>query len=158
MTGTGEHSAVTSGRLPGPVLVVGAGLVGSSVGLALVRAGVDVFVSDADPTVAHVAASRGAGSDSPLSVQPAVVVVATPPDHLGAEIAVALRTYPTAVVTDVGSVKAKPLAELVDSGVELRRYVGGHPIAGSERSGPLAAAADLFDGRAWAVVPRAGCS
>lgn len=158
MTGPGDRSAVASGRLQGPVLVVGAGLIGSSVAMALVRAGVDVHVTDADPTVAHVAASRGAGSDAPLSGPPVVVVVATPPDHLGAELAVALEAHPAAVVTDVGSVKAKPLAELVDSGVDLSRYVGGHPIAGSERSGPLAAAADLFDGRAWAVVPREGCA
>ncbi|HEY7043399.1 MAG TPA: prephenate dehydrogenase/arogenate dehydrogenase family protein, partial [Nocardioidaceae bacterium] len=42
---------------------------------------------------------------------------------------------------------------VLESGIDAGRYVGGHPMAGSERSGPLASAADLFDGRAWAVVP-----
>jgi prephenate dehydrogenase len=56
------------------------------------------------------------------------------------------------VVTDVGSVKTAPLRFLEDRpGVE--RYVGGHPMAGSERSGPLAASPTMFDGRPWAVTP-----
>ena len=74
----------------------------------------------------------------------------------GDEVGAALADFPAAVVTDVGSVKAKPLAQL--RGRRRRpgaRYVGGHPMAGSERSGPMAAAADLFDGRTWAVVDRA---
>ena len=125
--------------------------------MALTRAGVETYVRDLDRNVAHVASSLGAGSDDELKGDPALVVVATPPDVLGEEIACALRTYPSAVVTDVGSVKRSPLQELLDRGEPGSRYVGGHPMAGSERSGPLAAAADLFDGRAWAVVVRPEC-
>lgn len=139
--------------LPGPVLVVGAGLIGASVAMALERAGVTTYVKDVDAVVARVAASRGAGSDGDLEGSPTLVVVATPPDQLGAEILSALRSFPDAVVTDVGSVKVKPLDEVVSAGVDASRYVGGHPMAGSERSGPLASAADLFDGRTWAVTP-----
>lgn len=144
-------------QLSGPVLVVGAGLIGTSVALALTRAGVATYLRDADRTVAHIAASRGAGSDSELPADPTLVVVATPPDALGAEIAAALMTCPAAVVTDVGSVKGGPLRELRQASVAASRYVGGHPMAGSERSGPMAASADLFEGRAWAVVERADC-
>lgn len=140
------------GPLGGPVLIVGAGLIGASVGMALQRAGVEAYLRDTDTGVAHVAASRGAGSDSEPPVSPAVVVVATPPDHLADEIERALADYPAAVVTDVCSVKGRPLAQLGERGVALGRYVGGHPMAGSERSGPLASAADLFDGRTWAIV------
>lgn len=143
--------------LVGPVLVVGAGLIGASVAMALTRAGITAHIRDVDPRVAHVASSRGAGSDRDPDGAPQLVVVATPPDHLSAEIARALAAYPAAVVTDVGSVKAKPLAELAGAATELGRYVGGHPMAGSERSGPLASAADLFDGRTWAVVERPDC-
>jgi prephenate dehydrogenase len=63
-------------------------------------------------------------------------------------------------VTDVGSVKTHPLSEVAGT-VEpdqLSRYVGSHPMAGSERSGPLAASAALFDGRPWAVTPHASSS
>ncbi len=149
--------ATPAGSLDGPVLVVGAGLIGASVGMALGRSGVPTHIRDLDSHVAHVAASRGAGSLLPPEPGPALVVVATPPDDLAEAIATSLREFPEAVVTDVGSVKGKPLAELGARGADLTRYVGGHPMAGSERSGPFAASPDLFDGRTWAVVGRPDC-
>lgn len=148
---------MTGARPIGPVLVVGTGLIGTSIGLALARRGIATYLRDADPTTAHVAASRGAGSDGPLPEPPTLVVVATPPETLATEIAAALAAFPDAAVTDVGSVKTRPFEELAESGVAVQRYVGSHPMAGSERSGPFAAAADLFDGRAWALVVRSDC-
>jgi len=141
----------------GPVLVVGAGLIGASVAMALTSTGVETYVSDLDPRVAHVAASRGAGADTEPPDNVCLVVVATPPDDVGSAVVRALTAYPGAVVTDVSSVKAKPLAEVQAAGVDASRYVGGHPLAGSERSGPMASAPDLFTGRAWAVVARDDC-
>jgi prephenate dehydrogenase len=149
-----------SGLLTGPVLVVGAGLLGTSVGLALRARGIEVFLADLNEENLRTASGLGAGSsalaDSSL-VQ--LVVVAVPPDHLGSAIASAL-TDSSAVVTDVGSVKGAPLAEVGALVPEdaLARYVGGHPMAGSERSGPLAASSVLFDGRPWAVAPHATSS
>jgi prephenate dehydrogenase len=144
--------------LDGPVLVVGAGLIGTSVAMALVRAGVAVHLRDLDPTVALVAASRAGASDAPPASAPSVVVVATPPDDLAETVGAARAEFPAAVVTDVGSVKSAVLEELLGRGADVGRYVGGHPMAGSERSGPLASAPDLFDGRSWAVVPHAASS
>jgi prephenate dehydrogenase len=140
----------------GPVQVVGAGLLGTSIGLALTRTGVEVWLSDADPDNVRTASGMGAGRAWAEGDRPRLVVVAVPPDVLGAVITEALdRT--DAVVTDVGSVKTGPLAEL--GGVPgVERYVGSHPMAGSERSGPLAASAALFDGRPWAVTPHEGSS
>jgi prephenate dehydrogenase len=141
-----------------PVLIVGTGLIGTSVGLALARAGVTAQLTDSNRGAAQVAAVRGAGIDHQRDTTPGLVLVATPPDHLVAEIAAALSAYGGAVVTDVGSIKAGPLAGVRREVpvADAARYVGGHPMAGSERSGPLAAAADIFDGRSWAVTPGAG--
>jgi prephenate dehydrogenase len=143
--------------LEGPVLVVGAGLIGASVAMALTSAGVETYVRDLDPKVAHVAAARGAGANTRPPDDVCLVVVATPPDDVGRAVVGALAAYPRAVVTDVSSVKAQPLAYVQASGVDASRYVGGHPLAGSERSGPMASAPDLFTGRAWAVVVRDDC-
>ena len=89
---------------------------------------------------------------------PRLVVVAVPPDHLGEAIAAALDAAgDDTVVTDVGSVKAAPLAEVAGHPA-ASRYVGSHPMAGSERSGPLAASADLFSGRPWAICRHDGAS
>ena len=150
-----------NGPLTGPVLVVGAGLLGTSIGLALRREGTDVLLRDVSPQNVEIATGVGAGRDvaSAAGAEVQLVVVAVPPDHLADEIAVALAET-DAVVTDVGSVKGHPLRE-VSARVRaerLHRYVGSHPMAGSERSGPFAASAALFDGRPWAVTPHPGSS
>jgi prephenate dehydrogenase len=137
-------------ELPEPVLVVGAGLLGTSLGLALRRHGVEVLLADINPE--HVRTASGLGAGRPHAGEtPGLVVVAVPPDHIGTAVAAALASG-AAVVTDVGSVKTAPLVEL-DGVTGVDRYVGGHPLAGSERSGPLAASSQLFDGRPWAVTP-----
>ncbi|HYO38582.1 MAG TPA: prephenate dehydrogenase [Nocardioidaceae bacterium] len=139
-----------------PVLVVGAGLLGTSIGLALRRRGREVALTDISEDNLRVARGLGAASVDADAVRPGLVVVAVPPDRLGECIADALSRT-SAVVTDVGSIKTRPLEEARSRvGAEaLRRYVGSHPMAGSERSGPLAASAALFDGRPWAVTPHA---
>lgn len=141
-----------TGLPQGAVLVVGTGLIGTSIGLALRANDIRVYLDDADPAVLEVAVSRGAGTNAePFDV--GLVVAAVPPRSLGRTLAAALERWPRAVVTDVGSVKVLPLAELLAAGVDVRRYAGGHPMGGSERSGAEAASAGLFTGRAWAVTP-----
>jgi prephenate dehydrogenase len=147
-----------SPRRPDRVLVVGAGLMGTSVGLALSRVGVEVLFEDLDAGHVRVAVSLGAGVPArPDGGDPELVVVGVPPAALSSAIADALERFPQATVTDLGSVKAAAAAAVAAAAPEsLDRYVGGHPMAGSEQSGPLAARADLFDGRAWAVTPHPG--
>ena len=137
-----------------PALVIGAGLVGASVGMALSQAGVAVHLRDAAPSHALVAASRGAGTIDPvLPLDCNLVVVAVPPAHLADVIARALEEFPHATVTDVGSIKGPVLADLRARGVDLARYCGSHPMAGSQHTGPLTARADLFTDRTWIITP-----
>ncbi|MFF1819201.1 prephenate dehydrogenase [Kribbella sp. NPDC058245] len=138
-------------ELRGPVRIVGAGLIGTSIGLALARLGVVVELVDANPDNALMAERIGAGSRL-VQIEPQLVVVAVPPDHVGSVIAEQLAQT-DAIVTDAASVKSKPLTDARLLSADLTRYVGSHPMAGSERNGPLAARADLFDGATWAITP-----
>ena len=146
----------SSNPFGGTVLVVGAGLLGTSIGLALRRRSVDVSLADLSPENVRIATGLGAANVGPDSDEPVLVVVAVPPDAVADVVTEALRDT-AAVVTDVGSVKAAPYAAVAENvtTVQLPRYVGSHPMAGSERSGPLAASPSLFDGRPWAVTPHA---
>jgi prephenate dehydrogenase len=142
-----------SSELTGPIHVIGAGLLGTSIGLAARAGGIPVWLSDANPEHLRTAVSLGAGVPRPAEGTPQLIVVAVPPLHIAEVVLDGLETG--AVVTDIGSVKGLPLDQVSDQASEsdLARYVGSHPMAGSERSGPLAASAALFDGRPWAVTP-----
>ncbi|WP_028708510.1 prephenate dehydrogenase [Propionicicella superfundia] len=143
-----------------PAVVVGAGLIGASIGRALTVAGVEVHLTDRVPSHAVVAATIGAGTTDP--VDPAdvrLVVVAVPPAALVRVVAKTLRTYPNATVTDVGSVKSKVLDELWEiDGLDLGRYVGSHPMAGTQHTGPLTASPTLFTDRTWVIAPHRASS
>ncbi len=143
------------GHLNGPVVVIGTGLLGTSIGLGLRGRGVSVFLSDPSPTNQAVAVDIGAGL--PLArlgdEQPELVVVAAPPDVTADVVEQALADFPEATVVDIASVKAGILAELRGRGVDLSRYVGTHPMAGREKSGPVAARGELFTSMPWVVCP-----
>lgn len=140
-------------RTRGPVRIVGSGLLGASVGLGLRRAGIDVRLSDASPTAERLAVDYGAGRAARGDDDaPALVVVCVPPDVTAHVVAAELEHWPSAIVTDVASVKAAPLAELRARGIDLDRYAGGHPMAGRETGGPLSGRADLFLGRPWIIA------
>ncbi|MBM6399703.1 prephenate dehydrogenase [Phycicoccus sonneratiae] len=137
------------------VHVVGTGLVGTSLGLALTRHGDEVTLEDAIATHAALARDLGAGRlpGEGEALEPDLVVVATPPDVTAACVLTALDRWPSAAVTDVSSVKGAVLAALRAAGADLARYCGSHPMAGRERSGAVSGRHDLFDGRAWVVSP-----
>lgn len=144
------------GHLNGPVVVLGTGLLGTSIGLGLRGRGVAVFLSDPSPTNQAVAVDIGAGLPLPrLDEGPELVVVAAPPDVTADVVAKALTDYPQAVVVDIASVKAGILAELRSRGADLARYVGTHPMAGREKSGPVAARGELFTSMPWVLCPTA---
>ncbi len=144
------------------VVLVGTGLIGGSLGMAL-RArvpSVRVVAVDVDG-VAEAAVAAGAVHEAmplPDAVgQADVVVVAAPPDvslALVADIAPHLR--PAALLTDVGSVKAPWLAAARAVVPDPSRIVGGHPMAGRETGGLASADARLFENAAWVLCPADG--
>ncbi|MFJ3030446.1 prephenate dehydrogenase [Rothia terrae] len=142
----------------GPVLIIGAGLLGSSIGLGLRAQSVDVVVSDASPTNEAVAEDIGAGRSLRALEQsqeslpdPAVVVVASPPDVTASIVIESLRKYPRATVMDISSVKRSIAEDVLAANVDASRYVGTHPMAGREKSGPVAARGELFTSMPWVI-------
>ncbi|MFB8237906.1 prephenate dehydrogenase [Kitasatospora purpeofusca] len=133
--------------------VIGTGAIGTSVALALGRHGVAVHLSDVNPTAARTAEAMGAGSLTAPEGPVDLAVLAVPPAHIGTVLARAQREGLARAYTDVASVKARPHDEVARAGADPARYIGGHPMAGTERSGPLAGRADLFDGRPWVLTP-----
>lgn len=136
--------------------VVGTGLIGTSVGLAAKRAGVErVSAWDPDPHALGVAATRGAVDEPAPTLAAALssaelAVVATPVANLQAQVAATLEgTSDGCTVSDVGSTKAAVCAAAPDR----TRFIGGHPVCGSEARGPDHASAELFQGATWFLTP-----
>ncbi|MEU2264116.1 prephenate dehydrogenase [Streptomyces sp. NPDC019645] len=134
-------------------LVIGTGLIGTSAALALAGRGVTVHLTDHDPARARTAAALGAGTDDAPEGPVDLAVVAVPPAHVPAALAEAMRAGIARGYLDVASVKGGPRRELEALGVDMSTYIGTHPMSGKERSGPLAATADLFEGRPWVLTP-----
>jgi prephenate dehydrogenase len=133
--------------------VVGTGLIGTSVALAARRAGIDdVRGYDPDPESLRVAAQRDAVEPA-ASLEEAVAaaelaVVAGPVAYLPQAVAQVLDAS-TGTVTDVGSTKGA----VVRAARSNARFIGGHPVCGSEARGPANARAELFDGATWFLTP-----
>ena len=169
------------GRL-GSAVVIGTGLIGTSIALALCEQGVTVWLTDHDPAAARLAADLGAGKvlpeplgaaergqDAPEVAAPPgrrsqaqdgpwadLAVLAVPPAAVASSLAAAQARRLARWYTDVASVKALPLRQAGELGCDLARFVPGHPLSGRERSGPAAARADLFLGRPWVICPGPG--
>jgi prephenate dehydrogenase len=141
------------------VVILGTGLIGTSIALALREHGSSVWLADSDPATAKLAADLGAGEPLPApgrEVAAEIAVIAVPPTAVAATLAAAQARGPRGLArfyTDVASVKQLPVAQARDRGCGLTGYVPGHPLAGREKHGPAAARADLFLGRTWALCP-----
>ncbi|MGW0732504.1 prephenate dehydrogenase [Streptomyces sp. NPDC002851] len=133
--------------------VVGTGLIGTSIALALTGRGVTTHLIDRDPRSVRLAAARGAGTPEPPSAPVDIAVISVPPSDTARTIADHQKSGLAKVYTDVASVKTLPHAECLALGCDTTALVGGHPLAGRERSGPLSARADLFHDRHWVLTP-----
>ena len=134
------------------LLVVGTGLLGTSVGLAL-RGDVDVLLADRDPAAVATAAARGAGRPWDGAEAADHVLLAVPPHVVAPELVRLQRQGVGRTWSHVCSVQAPVQAAAEVAGAELTALCGSHPMAGKESSGPGAASADLFTGRPWALCP-----
>lgn len=145
--------------IPARAAVLGTGLIGGSVAAALRVRGATVVGWDGDPTRAARAVEVGAIDVAADSIEAAcadaeIVVVAVPVGVAADLAAAALAAAPAAVVTDVGSVKAAVVAAVSAAASDAAaRFVGGHPMAGSEQDGVDGAKADLFQGATWVLTP-----
>src|SRR3954464_9051956 len=134
MTGTGRAQ------------VVGTGLIGGSIGMALRARGWHVTGRDAEETRARRALELGALDAGGDDADAEITFVATPVSAVVGEARAALARG--GLVTDVGSVKAPIVAAL-----DHPRFVGGHPMAGSEQEGVDGADPSLFEGATWVLTP-----
>jgi prephenate dehydrogenase len=141
------------------LIIIGSGLIGTSIALAVRDHCADVVLSDRDPAAARLAASIGAGTalpGGPATYRGAaadLAVLAVPPAEVPVALFEAQKHGVARAYTDVASVKQAPMAEAAGRDCDLATFIGGHPLGGREKSGPLAARAGLFLGRPWVLCP-----
>lgn len=132
------------------VRVVGAGLIGTSIGLGLVQRGIAVEMVDIDSNAQALARDLvGVASVS----EPDLVVVAVPISAFAVVIEREFALNPKSTFMDVGSVKNEVVLEVEAISGLSRSFLPTHPMAGREIGGAGAARADLFQGRSWIVTP-----
>lgn len=132
------------------VRIVGAGLIGTSIGLGLVQRGIKVQMVDADPKAQSLANDLVGGE---VAVDPELVVLAMPTSQLSAVIWIENQLNPQSTFIDVGSVKSEVVLHVETLSGMSKRFVPTHPMAGREIGGAGSARADLFQGRSWILTP-----
>ncbi len=132
------------------IRIVGAGLIGTSIGLALKAAGAEVEFVDIDKSAELLANDLVKAVNSP---KPDLIIIATPPSAFRAVVERESTLNPQSILMDIGSVKVKPLQEVSTLNRVMSRFCGTHPMAGREISGAASARADLFLDRAWIITP-----
>jgi prephenate dehydrogenase len=132
---------------PGVANLLGAGLIGGSIGLALRAKGWTVTVTDIDPSVERQAVEREAAHRVGLDPDADLTIVAAPVGEV-VELVKRALAETSGVVTDVGSTKADICRSIVDE-----RFIGGHPMAGSDQDGIAGARAELFAQAMWVLTP-----
>ena len=145
-------TSLTEGEGP-RALVVGTGLIGGSIALALRRRGWHVTGTDADTQRLAEALRSGVVDQAGDDLDAGVIFIAVPAASVADEARRILATpgrRPDAVVTDVSGVKTA-IVEAADHS----RFIGGHPMAGSEQVGLRGADPDLFEGAVWVLTPTA---
>jgi prephenate dehydrogenase len=134
------------------VLVVGSGLIGTSIGLAL-RDQRRVLLTDTDPNRVATARGRGAGEQWDGTTPADLVVFAVPPRAVAPELGRLAAAGIGTTYTHVASIQSQVQADLEAAEAPVDQVCGGHPLAGRETAGPESATAELFLGRPWVLCP-----
>ncbi len=131
------------------VKIVGSGLIGSSIGLALTTKGVEVTMSDIDPAAQALAHDLMGGKCSELPLD--LVIIASPVSTISQVIQEQLSQGLNCGFMDISSVKTNPLLQVSSSKLDKSNFLPTHPMAGREIGGAESARADLFQARPWIV-------
>jgi prephenate dehydrogenase len=132
------------------IKIIGSGLIGTSIGLALASKGVAVEMADIDATAASLANDLVASNPS---ANPEVILYAGPSSGLIRAIEDEFKVNSQSKFIDIGSVKTKSLLEVSGSSIPSRQFLATHPMAGREVAGAQSARADLFQSRSWIYMP-----
>ena len=135
------------------IRIIGAGLIGTSIGLALKAAGVAVSIRDSDPRAEALARDLVGDNQGEKGGVEELCIIATPPESLAEVISAELIRNPGLRVMDISSIKTKPLLDVSKTSLDRSLFAPTHPMAGREVSGPEAARGDLFIGRPWVITP-----
>ena len=137
------------------VVVVGAGLIGTSIALACKKSGAEVELFDSDLRAQHLANDLVNSQSVP---NPELVVIATPTSSVKSIFSKLIERYPNSVFIDTGSVKTKVKVDIQSFGDQAKNFCPTHPMAGREVDGAEGAQSDLFQGRTWVITPIEGTS
>ncbi len=136
------------------VKIVGSGLIGTSIGLALSQKDVDVLMVDSNPAAASLSQSLvNVGKTFETDHFFDLVIIAVPPSSFESAIKIESSLNPLSTFVDILSIKTKPQLEVDAIDGLPERFVGTHPMAGREVSGAQSARGDLFIGRSWILTP-----
>ena len=132
------------------VRIVGSGLIGTSIGLALVSCGIEVDMRDIDPRAQLLARDLVKSHDVK---DPELTIFALPTSSLAETLNSEFAINPGSKFIDIGSVKIKPLLDVSRSTIPRKNFMATHPMAGREVGGAESARADLFQSRTWVYIP-----
>lgn len=132
------------------IKIIGSGLIGTSIGLALANKGISVEMADMDPKAAKLANDLVA---SVAAANPEIILYAGPSSGLKSALESEFKVNSASKFIDIGSVKTKSLLEVSRSLVPTRQFLATHPMAGREVGGAQSARADLFQSRSWIYMP-----
>ena len=145
--------ATDEGKAFNSIRIIGSGLIGTSIGLALAARGVDVEMVDRDPKAQKLAQDLIA---SKVSGDPEVSLFAIPASALAESFEHQFELNSRSKFIDIASVKTKPQVDISRINGGAPRFLATHPMAGREIGGAASARADLFEGRSWIYCPTFG--